>query len=112
VLILPVLLGVGMGVSMADLIRDWNPIKAESRQFTDLYLCSKLHIVLCGRAAFIYDEWINEKGDKEIIKTGTKMRVESDFGYEPSFLFEMERIQPETDRRKSAARSGLIGQPC
>ena len=79
---------------------DWNPIKTEWRQFTDLYLRSKLHIVLCGRAAFTYDEWINEKGDKEIIKAGTKMTVESDFGYEPSFLFEMERIQAETDPKK------------
>jgi AAA domain len=43
----------------------WNPIKTEWRQFTDLYLCSKLHIVLCGRAAFTYDEWLNEKGEKE-----------------------------------------------
>lgn len=79
---------------------DWNPIKTEWRQFTDLYLCSKIHIILCGRAAFTYDEWINEKGKKEIIKTGTKMRVESDMGYEPSLLFEMERIQPETNPRK------------
>jgi hypothetical protein len=79
---------------------DWNPIKTEWRQFTDLYLCSKIHIILCGRAAFTYDEWINEKGKKEIIKTGTKMRVESDMGYEPSLLFEMERVQPETNPRK------------
>jgi hypothetical protein len=28
------------------------------------------------------------------------MRVESDMGYEPSLLFEMERIQPETDPKK------------
>lgn len=91
---------------------DWNPIKTEWRQFTDLYLCSKLHIVLCRRAAFTYDEWLNEKGEKEIIKTGTKMRVESDFGYEPSLLFEMERIQPEPTRRKRKAPSGYTERLC
>lgn len=79
---------------------DWNPIKTEWRQFTDAYLCSKIHIILCGRAANTYDEWMNERGEKEIIKTGSKMRVESDFGYEPSLLFEMERVQPEKDPKK------------
>jgi len=81
-------------------IWDWNPIKTEWRQFTDAYLCSKVHIILCGRAAFTYDEYLNDEGEKEIIKTGTKMRVESDMGYEPSLLLEMERIQTETDPKK------------
>lgn len=79
---------------------DWNPIKSEWRQFTDRYLCSRLHIVLCGRAGFTYDEYFNEQGDKEIIKTGTKMKVETDMGYEPSLLIEIERVMLETDPRK------------
>jgi hypothetical protein len=50
---------------------------------------------------------MNEKGEKEIIKTGTKMRVESDMGYEPSLLFEMERIQPESDPKKKKGSKWL-----
>jgi len=79
---------------------DWNPIKTEWRQFTDLYLCSKLHIIICGRAGNVYEEYLNERGEKEILKTGTKMRVETEFGYEPSLLIEMERIQPEQNPKK------------
>jgi hypothetical protein len=79
---------------------DWNPIKTEWRQFTDLYLCSPLHIIICGRAGNVYEEYLNERGEKEILKTGTKMRVETEFGYEPSLLIEMERIQPEQNPKK------------
>jgi len=35
-----------------------------------------------------------------------------DFGYEPSFLFEMERIQPETDPKKKRGSRWFIGQLC
>ena len=34
-----------------------------------------------------------ETGKKELVKTGTKMRVESEFGFEPSLLVEMERVK-------------------
>lgn len=87
---------------------DWAPLKGQWRDFTDAFLCSKLHIILCGRAAFTYEEWINDKGEKEIMKSGVKMRVETDFGFEPSLLMEMERIEPEKDLKKKRHGSQWI----
>jgi hypothetical protein len=74
--------------------QDWNPIKAKWNTWTDLYLNSKLHIVICGRAGYDWDFEENEStGKKELVKTGVKMKTEGEFGFEPSLLVEMERVQ-------------------
>lgn len=78
----------------------WGPIKGEWRRFTDAYLCSKVHIIMCGRAAWEYDYETNEDGKKDLIKTGTKMRAETDMGYEPSLLLEMERVKIDNADKK------------
>src|SRR3989338_7614540 len=76
--------------------QDWNVIKPEWGRFTDLYLNSKLHIILCGRAGWEYDHYTDEEtGKKELFKTGTKMKAETEMGYEPSLLLEMERVRAE-----------------
>lgn len=72
--------------------KDWGPIKDEWQQFTDLYLNSQMHVLMCGRAGYEYDFQEDEDGKKELIKTGTKMKAEGEMGYEPSLLIEMERV--------------------
>ncbi len=74
--------------------QDWNPIKATWARWTDFYLTSPLNIIICGRAGFEYDFETNEQGKRELIKTGTKMKTESEFGFEASLLVEME-VEPE-----------------
>lgn len=86
---------------------DWGPIKQEWRGFTDVYLNSKMHVILCGRAGYEYDMETNEAGKKELIKTGTKMKAETEMGYEPSLLLEMERVRAE-DRLTTGKRSAWI----
>lgn len=82
--------------------QDWGPIKAEWARFTDLYLNSKLHIVMCGRAGYEYDYHIDEEtGKRELEKTGTKMKAETEMAYEPSLLLEMER-------RRATDRAGFL----
>jgi len=76
-------------------LKDWMPIKQEWREFSDRFLNSKLHIIMCGRAGYEFDFKEDDEGFKELVKTGTKMKVESDLGYEPSLLVEMERIREE-----------------
>lgn len=75
-------------------LKDWIPLKKTWREFTDRFITSKLHIIVCGRSA---DEWAEvedeEDGSKELKKVGTKMRTETEMGYEPSLLVEMEAIQ-------------------
>lgn len=71
---------------------DWAFLKTEWRKFTDLFVNSNLHIVVCGRAGFEYDYSIDEEtGKKNLEKTGIKMKAEGEMGYEPSLLILMER---------------------
>lgn len=72
--------------------QDWGPLKLEWAQFTEAYVNSALHVVLCGRAAYEYDFEISDRGKRELLKTGVKMRAESELGFEPSLLLEMERL--------------------
>ena len=74
--------------------QDWNPIKSKWAKWTDFFLNSKLHVVICGRAGYEYDKELNEEtGKKELVKTGIKMKTEGEFGFEPSLGVEMERVQ-------------------
>lgn len=70
----------------------WRPIKSAWAEFTDRFLSSKLHMVICGRAGAIYTYQENaETGKKELITDGSRMATEKELGYEPSLLVEMQR---------------------
>jgi len=82
---------------MAEVKRTWG-------QWTTFYLNSRLHIIVCGRAGYEWEwEADEETGKKELTKVGTKMKVESEFGFEPSLLIEMERVP-----KGSAAGAGWL----
>jgi hypothetical protein len=72
---------------------DWNFLKKEWRGFTDLYVNTPLHCIMCGRQGYEYDFFENQAGKKELEKTGVKMKAESETGYEPSILIMMEARQ-------------------
>jgi hypothetical protein len=77
---------------------DWNLVKREWREnFTDLYLNSPLHIIMCGRQGYEYDMQVNDAGKKELVKTGVKMKAEGETGFEPSLLIQMEQEQTIKD---------------
>jgi hypothetical protein len=88
--------------------QDWNAIKAVWGRWTEFYLNSQLHIIICGRAGFEWDFEETETTDgtvkKELVKTGVKMKVESEFGFEPSLLVEMERVQVPAQDAKDKFR--------
>lgn len=94
--------------------QDWAYLKKEWRRFTDRFINGGLHIIICGRAGYEYDYFEDETGKKQLQKTGIKMRAETEFGYEPSLLVEMEReTHHETRKVKRIAhilkdRSTLI----
>lgn len=71
----------------------WNIIKPQWAVFTDMYLHSKIHCIICGRAGSIYEYQENSDGKKELITTGTKMATEKEMGYEPSLLIEMSKYR-------------------
>lgn len=69
----------------------WRPIKQAWAEFTDRFISSKLHVIVCGRAGTIYEYQDKDDGSgkKELISTGTRMATEKELGYEPSLLIEM-----------------------
>lgn len=69
----------------------WRPIKAAWAAFTDRFLSSKMHVIVCGRAGNVYEYQDKDDGSgkKELISTGTRMATEKELGYEPSLLIEM-----------------------
>jgi hypothetical protein len=76
--------------------QDWNFLKGSQGwgKFSDRYVNSSVHIIMCGRAGYEYETETNAKGKKEQIKSGIKMKAETETGFEPSLLVLMER---ETD---------------
>lgn len=71
--------------------QDWAWLKQEWGRFTDLFVNSKCHIIMCGRAGYEYDFFEQEGGKKELQKTGVKMKAETETGYEPSLLVLMSK---------------------
>lgn len=69
----------------------WRPIKAAWAEFTDRFLASKMHVIVCGRSGNVYEYQDKDDGSgkKELISTGTRMATEKELGYEPSLLIEM-----------------------
>lgn len=83
--------------------QDWAVIKKEWSQYTDAFINGKTHIIVCGRAGYEYDYDFNEDGSKDLIKTDIKMKVESEFGFEPSLVVMMER----TSENKEAVKEHI-----
>ena len=71
--------------------QDWNYLKTEWGRFTDRFINSNLHIIMCGRMGYEYDFFTDDDGKKQLEKTAVKMKAETETGYEPSILVWMER---------------------
>lgn len=87
--------------------QDWGIIKPMwSNDFSMPFVTSAIHLIVCGRAGFEYDYFEGDDGKMELYKTGTKMKAEGEFGFEPSLLIEMERIKnPEATESYREAKT-------
>ena len=80
---------------------DWGILKPTwNQQWSEPFVCSSLHIITLGRLQFEYEFMETEPGKYELYKSGTKMRAESEFGYEPSLVFEMERLKKDAAEKE------------
>ena len=86
-------------------LNHWQPVKQTWREFTKKYINSALHIIMAGRSADKWEHVEDEEGAKELQKVGTKMRSETEIGYEPSLLVEMEQ-----DRKSHRIGGGWINR--
>lgn len=97
-------------------IQDWQIIKDMWRSgYSDPFLTSKLHIIMCGRAANVFQDFEDPEATAQTGKTmfksvqvGTKMRTESETGYEPSLLCEMEKILDDKNGGTYVRRLSII----
>jgi hypothetical protein len=72
----------------------WAEVKSVWSRFTDRFLDVKCHAIVCGRLGYVYEfQKEDEDSKKELVKVATKMKAEGEFGYEPSLLIEMDKIQ-------------------
>jgi len=74
-------------------IQHWGEIKPMWREFSEKFVTSNLHIIVCGRSGDVWEDVIDDEGVKELKKTGTRMRVERELSYEPSLLVEMQIVR-------------------
>lgn len=97
---------------------DWNQLKEMwADQFTNKFTASPLHIFMCGRAGHEYDEDTDEDtGKRTSHKTGaTKMKAESETGFEPDVCLEMMAdVQPlpKAERKGKKRKVGAIINRC
>jgi hypothetical protein len=78
--------------------QDWGIIKPKwKREFSDKVLMAKCHIIFTGRAGFEYEDEKDERGNRQIYKSGIKMKAESETAYEPDILILMERQEKIMD---------------
>lgn len=75
-------------------VQHWGDIKPVWREFSELFVTTSVHIIVCGRSGDVWEEEMDDEGVKELKKTGTRMRTEKELGYEPSLLVEMEIKRP------------------
>lgn len=80
--------------------QDWAYLKKHWRaNFTEPFVNSPLHIIICGRAGYEYDHYTDEAGKRQIEKSGIKMKAEGELGFEPSILVMMDREQDLDTKR-------------
>lgn len=81
--------GRGKGDRME--FQDWGRVKSEWSKWPDWFLNSNCHVIVCGRAGWEYETQENDDGKKEMVKAGIKMKAETEFGFEPGLVVEMQR---------------------
>jgi hypothetical protein len=71
------------------------------------FRASPVACVFNGRLSWEWGDTEDENGDPTFVKLGAKMRGESDAGYEPNLLIELEAIQDKTKRQqRTRAKTG------
>ena len=88
---------------------DWQAIKPKWNEWTTFYMNAPQHFIVNGRAGWEYEMSKDEEtGQKELNKTGVKMKTEGEFGFEPSLLVYMEAEQELIDGRPKLVRRATV----
>ncbi|MCK4306082.1 MAG: AAA family ATPase [Candidatus Eisenbacteria sp.] len=83
--------------------QDWAIVKEEWRTgYATPFVNSRCHILVCGRVQDIFEDFFDDDGHRDIVKIGSRMRAEKEFGYEPSLVLEMAALTSSLDELKAA----------
>ena len=83
---------------------DWVQLSDIWAQFSDRFVNSSVHIIMCARAGWEYDESMDDDGNKVLSKLRTKMKGQAEMGFEPSLLVEMAQESRAGERARGAKR--------
>lgn len=70
-------------------LKDWGPLKDMWAVFSSKYAWDPVHWCINGREGDVWDEEKDELGNEKLVKSGVKMKTETETGYEPSLLVQM-----------------------
>jgi AAA domain len=84
----------------------YTPIKEQWREFTDPFVTAQIDILVCGRLGFEFEELEDKDGEREVSRTGTKMKTEGDFNYETDLIVEMTSRSDEFAGNATKAKIG------
>lgn len=89
--------------------QDWGIIKPTWKaEFSDPFVRDPYHTLMTGRAAFEYEDEKDENGNRQIFKSGIKMKVEGETAYEPDILVLMSRKEDILGDAKEVWREATI----
>ena len=89
---------------------DWGYLKPKWKaEFSNKVVLGNHHIIFTGRAGYDYDHQEDDNGKMtELIKTGIKMKAETETAYEPDVLVLTETIQELLGKQKKVYRRATI----
>jgi hypothetical protein len=89
--------------------QDWGVIKPKWKaEFSTPFVNAKCHIIFTGRAGYSYDQEKDDEGRKSIVKSGIKMKAETETAFEPDLLVLMEKVMDTLSEKKSVYRLATV----
>jgi hypothetical protein len=89
--------------------QDWARIKPEWKaKFAEPFVRSHFHIIMTGRAGYEYEDYKDERGKRQIAKSGIKMKMEGESAHEPDMVILMERQEELLEKQKKIWRTATI----
>jgi hypothetical protein len=88
--------------------QDFNALKTKWSGWTDFYLNASANLIVCGRAGWEWAYEENDEGKKELNKVGIKMKTETEFGFEPSLLVQMDAEQELDGHATRIVRRAIV----
>lgn len=88
---------------------DWGVVKPKwKEEFSQRFVFSNIHIIFTGRAGYEYEEVDGNNNQKQLVKSGIKMKAENETAHEPDFLILMERVESLVNEKKSVKHVAFI----